>query len=568
MIPRFVRLFVVIALSPGGLSAAPTIPSWTKSGARAWWAAHPDHASLVLGAEELHASLLATQERYGVAKSLANEHFLKWTAQLLWLRCLPEASDPETIAAFRALGDPDTEIIERFAESLTSYDDGPKAAAILCAIERAQPKELAEFRNLAMAIALVFDQPFPEAWPHPYVARAKLPIGDSEPERRFAFGVDSHRRGKWLLDPRQLTVRELVFAVDTPIEFKELGYGQLVELGTPGRLSQLYPVVPYDMARITAEKYQWPHPEYRLIDVGNKGGICVDQAYFVSETGKAQGVPTILFLGQGRSGGHAWVGILKSRGVWDLEVARFEGENYPVGIAYDPQTWRRVTDAQMRFQIQEENRSLAARRGQRQLQWALLNPGASFYREAVATARRTMPRSFEAWELEAGCLADQPEKTPADEETFWKAWIANFRDEPDMRARGQRMLLAVLREKGDEAGVERLQKEVLAENRNQRFDLGISMAADVVLEKAGEGDWDGARKEFADVIRRYQRNAGGHLFYNLVEPYVRRCLQEGRAADAETALDESDRAFKPEPGSILATDLKKLAAEVKSLAEG
>ena len=34
----------------------------------------------------------------------------------------------------------------------------------------------------------------------------------------------------------------------------------------------------------------------------------MDQAYFISVTGKAKGVPTVLFLGQGRSGGHAWVG--------------------------------------------------------------------------------------------------------------------------------------------------------------------------------------------------------------------------------------------------------------------
>jgi hypothetical protein len=568
MFLRSAIAFVLLVFHPGALTAAPTIPSWTKAGAKAWWAAHPDRESLVAGAEELHASLLATQDRYGVEKSLANEHFLKWTAHLLWLHSLPDASDPENVAAFRALGDPDTEIIERFAQSLTSYDDGVKAAGILCAIQRAQPKELAEFVNLGMAFALVFDQPFPEAWPHPNVTRAKLPIGDSEPARRFAFAVASRRGGEWLLDPRQLTVRELVFAVDTPIEFKELRYAQQVKLGTPGRLSQLYPVVPYDMARITAEKYQWPHPQYRLIDVGNKGGICVDQAYFVSETGKAQGVPTILFLGQGRSGGHAWVGILKARGVWDLEVARFEGENYPVGIAYDPQTWRRVTDAQMRFQIQEENRGLAARHGQMQLQWALLNPRAPFYREAVATARAAMPRSFEAWELEASCLAELPDTVPAAKEEFWKAWMANFRDEPDMRARGQRMLLAVLRDKGDETAVERLQKEVLAENRNARFDLGISMAADVVLEKTESGDWEGARKEFAEVVRRFQRNAGGHLFYNLLEPYVRRCLQEGHLEDAETAIKESEGTFKPEAGSILSTDLKKLSAEVKALAEG
>src|SRR5690349_8136024 len=117
-----------------------------------------------------------------------------------------------------------------------------------------------------------------------------------------------------------------------------------------------------------------------------EGRICADQAFFVSETGKAQGIPTLLFLGQGSSGGHAWVGYMGEAGKWNLEVARYREQNFVAGSAWDPHTWRRVTDAQIRFLFKEPATGANVLRGRLLMRWALLNKTAEFYPRLLGIA--------------------------------------------------------------------------------------------------------------------------------------------------------------------------------------
>ena len=60
-------------------------------------------------------------------------------------------------------------------------------------------------------------------------------------------------------------------------------------------------------------------------------------------------VPNIVFLGQGNSGEHAWIGYLERYGNWRFDLTKFRNEDYPVGQAFDPQTWRRLTDSECQF---------------------------------------------------------------------------------------------------------------------------------------------------------------------------------------------------------------------------
>ncbi len=41
------------------------------------------------------------------------------------------------------------------------------------------------------------------------------------------------------------------------------------------------------MPRLQARRYLWPHGDYELFSIGQKGGLCVDQAYFTAHTAKA-----------------------------------------------------------------------------------------------------------------------------------------------------------------------------------------------------------------------------------------------------------------------------------------
>ncbi len=567
---RWLAFLLYVASSWVAISAedAPRLKLWNGKAQERWWAEHLTPAEVVSGRRELLAALRAAQAKQGLSRCLSNSHFMGWLTHLRWIQMFPEdhAGHPyfsraEGFESFRELSRIDG-FPALVAKSLSTRDEPAAALQVLCTIHRAHPRAFVEFQKLAVAFAVVWDQPTPPGWPHQNVGEGDIPRGDPEPEKRFAFYVGSQRAGKLLLDPDSLTVRELTFVVDTPVELRELGYVQQVKMKNISKLEQLYRAVPYDNGRIAAGRYGWPHGRYRLIDIGKRGGICMDQAYFVAHAGKSLGVPTVLFMGQGRSGDHAWVGFLTGRGRWTLDAARWRGENYPIGTAFDPQTWRRFSDQQMEFSIKGEGDSPSVARGRLVLAWAAMNAGEDSYPEILHAAQRAMPRVFEPWELEAEWLASSGAEL-AMRKRFWERWVANFAGERDMKAKGQRALLRVLRATGDESGAERLARQIVSENRSKRFDLGIAVAADAVFAHQEAGEWGDAAKEYARVMRRFKRNAGGHLFYNLVQPYVQACLRGGREGDAREALGLAEEILKPQPQSILANDMAKLRSETK-----
>ena len=548
--------------------AAPKLRLWSKQAADSWWADRLKPADWIVGAEDLHRSLLDAQARHGVERALRNDHFMAWMMLRRWISLLPPDyqnhpyfGEDRHLELFRGLGTKH-ELIEMVCGTLLPEDDGAAVAEILCRIAAAHGDDFDEYIKLAVAMAVVGDSAPPDGWPHPYVAREAIPVGDDDPGVRFGFLVDAHREGKLLLDPRELSVRELCFVVDTPVELRELQYAQQIDIREPGRLEQLYFAVKYDDGRIQRQRYQWPHGSYRLIDIGKRGGICADQAYFVSHAGKAKGVPTVVFVGQGLSGNHAWVGFLEGRGRWEFEAARVRSEKYPVGIAYDPQTWKRVTDAQMAALNKEIGGGRGIEVSRRMLQWAALNPSDPSSREVISLARKVMPRSIEAWEMESTWL-ERHEPDLKIHVAFWQDWVRTFDRESDLKIRGQKSLLRTLERLGDEREAERLRERVIAENRSSRFDLGISLAADDVFAKLTERDWAAAQKAYESVMRRFKRKAGGHLFYNLVQPYVSTCLQEGQREMAQSAVEDLLRDFDAKAGSILDNDLRQLIATVE-----
>ena len=72
---------------------------------------------------------------------------------------------------------------------------------------------------------------------------------------------------------------------------------------------KIFSSIKYDKPRLEGGIFRWPYGDYSLGSIKEKGGICVDQAYFSSMAGKAKGIPTLTFVGQGSGGGHAWFGF-------------------------------------------------------------------------------------------------------------------------------------------------------------------------------------------------------------------------------------------------------------------
>ncbi|MEM7697700.1 MAG: hypothetical protein AAF236_04770 [Verrucomicrobiota bacterium] len=544
---------------------------WSPKIEASWWQSNTEPEPWLELVGAMNITLREAHDRHGLEKMVINPHWLGWMLHTRWLSLLPDDwaensfyRSEEGRQIFIQLGS-SHRIRNRFFAALSPDDDQKKAAEILCRIAASESEAFHEYTNLAIAFAVVYDQPLPKGWPHGYVEHAKIPIGDSDPVERFRFLVRCAREGKLVHDLDRLRVQDLKFLVDTPLEFAELEYAQQIKLSSPSRLADLYTALPYANTRISSQQYSWPGDEYRLFHIGQEGGICMDLAYFVSHSGKALGVPTMLFVGQGLSGEHAWVGFLNSNGTWKLDAARFRNEEYPIGQAYDPQTWQRITDSEIAA-LQRGSRLESDRltKGQALLQWAALNRSDDRYPEILRLSRRAGSNDTRPWQLEADWL-EENEEDPAVLSRFWGEWVSNFSKNKDLEVAGQMRLVALYEEHGKEDEAERLRRLIMSSNRSKRFDLGIAIAAEPVFRKLRKRQFAEAEEAFDQAIRRYHAQAGGFLFYNLIEPYVRTCIQEGQTAMAQGVIRTLDRNFAATTGSILDQDIAAMRERIEAL---
>ena len=149
-------------------------------------------------------------------------------------------------------------------------------------------------------------------------------------------------------------------------------------------------MVRYRMDRVQTRTMNWPESTYPLWDILRDGGICVDQAYFATEAGKARGVPTLLFAGAGSEGRHAWFGFLDENRKWQLDAGRYAEQRFLTGLAYDPQTWQALSDHEIQF-LAERFRALPSYR-QSRVHAAFANEllRAGRKDEAAASARKAV----------------------------------------------------------------------------------------------------------------------------------------------------------------------------------
>ncbi|MES2693778.1 MAG: hypothetical protein V4773_09925, partial [Verrucomicrobiota bacterium] len=232
---------------------------------------------------------------------------------------------------------------------LTPVDHLPRVFEILNELYRRDPAKFKEYPSLALAIALVYDVPPPPNWPHPQVSAHALPRAFGDPIEAFAWWVDQDKKGRLYHKISRLGADELKFVVDTVAPFSELAWAQQISNYPLSHLASAYTMVRYRQDRMKRENALWTETSYKLVDILGKGGICVDQAYFAAQVGKARGVPTLIFLGRGNDARHAWFGYLDGKRKWKLDAGRFAEQRFVTGFARDPQTWREFSDHELKF---------------------------------------------------------------------------------------------------------------------------------------------------------------------------------------------------------------------------
>lgn len=455
----------------------------------------------------------------------------------------------------------DPAFLEEFFRELSPEDYAPGVLIRLQELRVRFPAAWPEYRSLILALAMVYDQQMPEFWPHHQVASNAVPRDGAGVTALFDYFYRANEARRTENDLRRLGVGELKFVVDAPVEVSELEWAAKNVRTGKGQFNKVFEMVSYDHERAKQAQYVWPEgTDYRLETILGRGGICTDQAYFASLAGKAKGIPTLYFAGQGKDGGHAWFGFLQGGGRWEMNAGRYLNQNYTMGLALDPQTWLPISDHELLYLSKTKAASPAAQAARADLAMTevFLRRGDLASAEALSeSAWRAAQDYLPAWELRGRVLAESGNEEKLRD--FYSQGVNYFRRNEGMRVRFQSKLADLARSGGDHAAARQLEARMVRENRRERVDLSTTAGGEVLTRLLGEGDYVAAMREYSSLVRRLGKNGGGSFFYEIVRPFVGRLRKLGRDEDAERALREARRIMPMEEGTILAKDFAELA---------
>jgi hypothetical protein len=510
-----------------------------------WFDEHPQPSQWAEGRDQLKRDLLASltnKKAAGLNPDETDEDQLRLWQWLENWSFLNEATDAE---AFRELGK-NTELRRVFLENLDPKDNRQDAIRILIRLQKEAPVEVRELPALAVAVALVFDQPFPGDWPHGQTGSAMIPKEEVDVVIRMKEVAEQQRKGAYLTNLRDYQVSELKFVIDHPLARSELDWARKTIHNNLTNFKGIYSGIRYDFSRLKPPpQMNWPGSTYTLAQIKSKGGICVDQAYFTTMVGKSKGVPTLFFTGIGDVAGHAWVGYMDQPGNWRTDCGG--GVNEVVGRAQDPQTWESISDSEFEFFSKRNERSIGYHRAQ-----FLTDLAAAFPDERIddwaSLALKAKLDYLPAWRLLGMRMAfDKIEHEK--QVNFWKEYVNRFSKYPEIESEGLEKLIELAKIKGDVQMEESWRKQLVKRNRGNRFDISISAAYENLAAKCESGDWDGAESLYRRNLVEFKKDMGLPVLDGLVRPFVKFTIKNGRLDLAKRAIQSARRAFKEALGT-------------------
>lgn len=454
----------------------------------------------------------------------------------------------------------DREFTESFFSLLDGHDFLPVVISILQTLREQDVRAVADYRQLALAIALVYDVPPPPHWPHWQVPSEVLPRRLPSPVQAFKFFTDADKAGRTLHKLGTVSAGELIFAVDLAAPFSELTWAQQAVKYPLADLAKSYESVRYRNDRIEAQQYVWTGKHYDLLEIYKEGGICVDQAYFATQTAKARGVPSLLFSGSGRDGRHAWFGYLGAGKKWVLDAGRYEEQRYVTGVAFDPQTWTQLSDHELIFLSEGFRRLPSFRQSQQHLVFADIylrmgnkTASAAAARKAVNYERRNVP----AWDL---LIAASDEAPVAAREALLREAALAMQRYPDLNGRYVVMLAQSLRARGAVTQAEFEERSLVRRGQIKgRTDMGVDLAVKT-METAAPAD---QLRVYKQMLQQYGRDTGIDFYDRVTKPLLAQLIAEKRRAEAQQVIAQTRSVLKPESGSQLDTELTEMAAKAK-----
>jgi Tfp pilus assembly protein PilF len=340
-----------------------------------------------------------------------------WMWIAYWMELFAKARTvPPTPLLRILLNNPD---LSRQFFALTSAQDDPSAMLnILTSLYEKYPDDFTTFLGLALAISIVHDGKPPSSWPHSQVSATALPRKLQPYDQVFHFLVKSQKERRLENDLTRLPLRDLLFLTDIIAPIEELEWAQKEVRERTSSFERVYSNVRYANERVDFKRghfrHDWPYNSYTLEGILQTGGICVDQAYFSWQVGKAKGIPTILFVGHGDQGSHAWIGYLNGNRGWNLDVGRYSQGKFVTGTAFSPQDWQTIKDHELVFlreRFQDGNQFRESSYHLNVAKWMLADKMFTQAKQALNNSLKLEPRNANSWALMRQMTTLQGNKT-------------------------------------------------------------------------------------------------------------------------------------------------------------
>lgn len=452
-----------------------------------------------------------------------------------------------------------------FFSVLDPVDYLPGTLEILADLHQREPVRFKTHASLALALAVVCDVPPPPGWPHAQVTAEALPRAWPSPVAAFAWWVRQGEQGRTHHRLTRLGADELKFVVDAAAPFSELEWAQGAANLPLGQLGRVYDMIRYRRDRLTSDRPVWPGNSYRLAEILATGGICADQAYFATQVGKARGVPTLLIVGAGNDGRHAWFGYLDGNQAWQLDAGRYAEQRFVTGTALDPQTWREFSDHDLKY-LTDPFRTLPAfKQSHLHQSFAAEYLTAGQAPAAGVAARKAVNherRNEAGWETLLAAARAEGRDAKTQEGLLREAALA-FQRYPDIEARYVQRVADSLRARGETSAAEAEVRRIAIKNKEQRGDLSVQQARDSVRRAIATEPMGGQIRAYNAAVDLQGRGAGAGFFDEVVTGFVEHLVGLGQKAEALKAVERARRTLKVEPNTQLAADFERLTKKVK-----
>lgn len=458
------------------------------------------------------------------------------------------------------------EFSREFFALITPVDYIPAVFQILNELHFDNAAKFRAYAKLATAIALVYDVPPPPYWPHGQVTPAALARKWPKPLDAFAWWTKQDQLGRTFHPLTRLGAEELKFVVDASAPFAELEWSQQVADYPLNSLGKAYTMVRYDSGRVQRDELYWRGETYALHDILAAGGICVDQAFFATNVGKARGVPTLLFRGQGVSSRHAWFGFLDAKEQWQFDVGRYAEQRFVTGYTIDPQTWREISDHELRFLAERFLTQPAYLQSRIHTMFAADFLGRKYPVAAGSAAQKAAklePRNFPAWEIVISAEKALNLDARIIEQTFREA-VEALRGYPDLEAAYSARLSESLRARGDLAAAELERTRITQKNRDNRGDIALRRARDALVAGFASQPLPEQIDAFNALLATQGKDAATVFYDQVVLTFVEHLLRLQQPDEALKAVEAARKTLQVDSNSQLARDFDRLAQRIKS----